>query len=74
MKIELVPNWRSLWKAASVQLLAIGALLPEILQLVADHSALLPGLDDSDKNAIRLVCMVLALVLRPVKQPSVSKE
>lgn len=71
MKIELVPNWRSLWKAASVQLLALGAVLPELLQLVADNTSLL-ALDEGDKNTIRLVCMILALLLRPVRQESVS--
>lgn len=72
MKVELVPYWRSLWRAASVQLLAFGAVVPELMQLMADHSDLIPWFGDETKSAIRLVCMVLALILRPVKQPSVS--
>lgn len=72
MKIELVENWRALWKATSVQVLALGAVLPEILQLIADNSESLPWLNDGYKSGIRLVCMILAIVLRPVKQASVS--
>lgn len=72
MKITLVDNWRNLWKAASIQVLALGAVLPEVLQLVADNSSLIPWLDDGYKSGIRLACMVLAMVLRPVKQAAVS--
>jgi len=72
MKIRLVENWRNLWKAASVQVLALGALLPEVLQLISDHSDLLVWFDDGYKSGIRLGCMVAALLLRPVKQAAVS--
>lgn len=74
MKITLVENWRHLWKAASIQILALGAVLPEVLQLVADNSSLIPWLDDGYKSAIRLVCMVLAILFRPVRQASVNPE
>lgn len=70
--MRLVDNWRHLWKAASVQVIALGAVLPELLQLIADHSDLLVWFDDGYKSAIRLGCMVLALVLRPIRQESVS--
>ena len=72
MRIRLVENWRNLWKAASVQVLALGALLPEVLQLIADHSDLMVWFDDGYKSGIRLACMVAALLLRPVKQATVS--
>jgi len=72
MKIELVPNWRKLWRAASVQLLAFGAVIPELLQMLADHSDLIPWFDGETKSGIRLACLLAALLLRPVKQPSVS--
>lgn len=72
MKIELVPNWRGLWKAASVQVIALGAVLPEALQLISDNVSTLPWFDDGVKSGIRLACMVLALLLRPVHQSSVS--
>jgi hypothetical protein len=70
--MTLIENWKSLWKAYSVQMLALGAILPEILQLIADNSATLPWLDDGYKSGIRLACIILAMVLRAVHQPSVS--
>ncbi len=74
MKVELVSNWRKLHRAASVQILAFGAVMPELLQLVADHSGLIPWLSEELKSGVRLVCMVLTLLLRPVKQSVVSGE
>jgi len=70
--MKLVDNWRDLWKAHSVQILALGAVLPELLQLIADNTNLIPGLNDGYKSGIRLVCMVLALLLRPIAQPGVT--
>ena len=72
MHIELIPHWKSLWRAASVQLIALGVLLPEILQLIQTNLDTLPWLDDGYKSGIRLACMILALVMRPVKQVAVS--
>jgi hypothetical protein len=72
MNLELVHNWRNLWRAASVQVIALGAVLPELLQLISDNTDLLPLLDDGHKSGIRLACMILALLLRPVKQQAVS--
>jgi hypothetical protein len=74
MKLRLVDNWRNLWKAASVQVLALGAVLPELLQLLADNSDLMVWFDDGYKSGIRLTCMVAALLLRPVKQTAVSGD
>lgn len=71
-KPQLVSNWKSLWKAASVQILALGALLPEILQAVADNTDMLPWLDDGYKSGIRLAAIIAAIVLRPIKQEAVS--
>lgn len=70
--VMLVPNWRRLWRAASVQILALGALLPELLQAVADNTDLLPWLDDGYKSGIRLAAIIAAIVLRPIKQVAVS--
>jgi len=72
MKIELVPNWRKLWKSWSLRFAALGAALPEILQLLADNTDTIPWFDEGYKSGIRLVCLVLVIVLRPVKQEAVS--
>lgn len=65
---RLVPHWRSLWRAWSVQLAALGVVLPEALQLIADNSDALDWLDGGMKNTIRLACLVGVVLLRPVKQ------
>ena len=65
MKIQLVPNWRHLWKAASIQILAVGAVLPEILQIVADNTALIPWLDEAFLSTVRpsFVQVVVTLLI-----------
>lgn len=68
MKVRLVPNARKLWRAWSVQMAAVGAVLPELMQLVADNSDALPWFDQGDKDALRLGCLVLIPVLRAVQQ------
>lgn len=73
-KITLVANWRRLWRAASLQILALGAVLPELLQAIADNTDLLPWLDDGYKSGIRLAAIVAAIVLRPIKQQAVSGQ
>ena len=72
MKFELVPNWRRLWRSWSLRFAALGATLPEVLQFLADNTDSLPWFDDGYKSAIRLVCLVMVIVLRPVKQEAVS--
>lgn len=67
--LALAPVYVTLLATAAT---AACAVLPEVLQLVADNSGLIPWLDDGYKSGIRLACMVLAIVLRPVKQKSVS--
>ncbi len=68
----LVPNWKSLWKAWSLRAAALGLVLPEVLQVIADNSAGLPWLDDGTKSAIRLAALVLVILLRPIKQPGMG--
>ncbi|MCX7258013.1 MAG: hypothetical protein NTZ64_15200 [Polaromonas sp.] len=65
---RLVPHWRRLWRAWSVQLAALGVVLPELLQLIADNTSGLDWLGGGTQNAIRLACLVGVLLLRPVKQ------
>lgn len=69
-KPSLVEGWRSLWRAWSVQIAALGLVLPEILQILADNTDLLTGFDAGHKSLIRLACLVGVVLLRPVKQGS----
>lgn len=72
--MKLVTNWRHLWKAWSLWALSLGALLPELLQVLADHSDLIPYLDDGYKSGIRLGCILLAIVLKPIHQPGMHSD
>ena len=72
MKIQLIDGWKRLWKAWTIQLAAIGIVLPDALQLIADNTSTLAWLDDGYKSGIRLACLVLIVLLRPVKQVSVT--
>lgn len=74
LKSRLLPNWRSLWKAWSMQLAAIGVVLPELLELVATNADSLSWLDEGVKNTIRLVCLMGVVLLRPIKQESVRNS
>lgn len=57
------------WIAASV-----GVVLPEIIQVISDNSALITYLDPDTTNLIRLGCLILVIVLRPIKQKSLNDE
>lgn len=72
MRIELVPNWRKLWRSFVMWAASTGLVLPEVLQFIADQSSTFTGFDDSTKNWIRIVCLALVIVFRPVKQSAVS--
>ena len=72
--LTLVADWHKLWRSWSVIVALIGAALPELLQLVADNSDALPGLTAGDKSGIRLVCLVLVVVLRPIRQKSLAPK
>lgn len=72
MKITLVENWRALWKAWTVRFAALGIVLPDLLQLIADNSELLVWFDGTMKNTIRLACLVLVVLSRPVKQENMQ--
>jgi hypothetical protein len=71
--ITLVPNWRNLWKAWSLRFAALGLVLPELLQLLADSVDSLDWLDGW-KGTVRIVCLVLVILLRPLRQVTVSPE
>jgi len=70
--MRLIPEWRSLWKALTMHAAALGIFTPELLQVVADNSNLLPWLDASVKDSIRLGALIAIVVLRPIRQKSVS--
>ncbi len=72
MKLELVQGWKSLWRAWSVWAAAIGLVLPEVLELLAEHVDSLPMLDDGHKSLIRVGCLIAVVVLRPIRQRSLS--
>lgn len=62
------------WKSWSWLAATVGVLLPEILQLIAEHSALIPFVEPEYKDAIRLVCLLLVVVLRPIPQKALRNE
>lgn len=74
-KRKLVSNWRQvLMRSWTVWLAAIGAFLPEVLEIAAENIASVPLLDDGQKSIIRLVCLVLIPMARVIRQPSVPKD
>lgn len=74
MKVQLVEGWTKLWKAWTVQLAAVGIFLPDVLQILAENVDGLPLMDSGHKSLIRLACLVAIVLLRPVKQVSVSGD
>ncbi len=74
MKLELIEGWHKLWKAWTIQLAAIGIAAPDVLQLIADNTSLMPWFDDGYKSGVRLACLILIVLLRPVKQASLNEE
>lgn len=74
MKVQLVEGWTKLWKAWTVQLAALGIFLPDVLQILAENIDGLPLMDSGHKSLIRLACLVAIVLLRPVKQVSVSGD
>lgn len=74
MKIQLVDEWKRLWKSFTIVFAALGIALPDVLQLIADNSAALPWFDDGYKSAIRLGCLVAIVLLRPIKQAGLKDE
>lgn len=72
MSLKLVTGWRNLWRAWSMQLAALGLVLPELLQLVADNTSLLSGMNDGWKAVIRVACLAGVIVLRPIQQRALT--
>lgn len=70
--MKLVENWRKLWKSWTVLLASAGIFLPDILQIVAENIDGIPLVDAGHKSLIRLACLILIVLLRPVKQESLK--
>ena len=70
--MTLIPNWKSLWKAWSMRFAALGIVLPDLMQLIADNTSELPWFDGSMKSGIRLACLVAVVLARPVKQKEIA--
>lgn len=71
-KPQLIDNWKALWKSLVMWAASMGLVLPEILQFIADQSETFTDFDASTKNWIRVVCLALVIVFRPIKQPSMT--
>ena len=72
MKLKLVENWRSLWRAACLWVAGLGIVLPDLLQLIADNSESLPWFDPDWKSAMRLIALAGVIVARFIKQEKVT--
>ena len=65
---------RNFWRSWSWIAASIGLVLPELLSLVASNSDLIPYLDAEVTDAIRLVCLALVVILRPIPQKAMRNE
>lgn len=84
-KPQLVENWKTLWKSLVMWAAGLGVLLPEfptilmwiaqqtdLLQFIADQAGSFPEFDEPTKKWIRIVCLGLVILVRPIKQSSIS--
>lgn len=67
--MKLIPKF---WRSWSWLVASIAIVLPELVQLVADHSDLIPGIGQECKDTTRLVALVLVVFLRPIAQRSLA--
>lgn len=67
--MKLVPKF---WRSWSWLVAWLGIALPEVLQLIASNTSLIPFLPPEWQGFIRLVALVLVVLLRPVKQSSMD--
>jgi hypothetical protein len=70
--MKLVDNWKKLWRSWSLRFAALGVAIPELLQLVADNTDAFGWLDGGYKSGIRLACLVLVILSRPIKQEALA--
>ena len=74
MSIKLIDGWKSLWRAWSMRLAALGVVMPEIMQIIADNTAYLPWLDVDWKNMIRTGFLIGVVLARPIKQVALDPK
>ena len=79
--MKLVFKYSELKDRWSAQLLAIGLLLPDVLDVIvsllnffAENSHAIPGLDASTKSWLRIGCMVGALIVLPIQQKKLQMK
>ena len=61
-------DWKLYRTRWSVWFASLGLLLPDLLQLLADNSRLLPWFSDENKSVIYIVCLIGVLVTRGLPQ------
>lgn len=70
-KFTFEKNWKAiLLKAWSMWWAWVGVFTPEVLQLISNEVHTLTWLDADAKSAVRLACLVLVIITRPMKQTS----
>lgn len=74
MRFKLIDGWRLLWRAWSMRIAALGVVLPEILQLIADNTGSIDWLDNGWKSMIRMACLIGVVLARPIKQVAIEPK
>lgn len=79
--MKLVFSYSELKDRWSAQLLAIGLLFPDVLEVVvsalnffAENSHTIPGLSADAKSWLRIACMVGALIVLPIQQKKLQMK
>jgi hypothetical protein len=72
-KPRLISDWRlRLRRSFAVKAAIVGAVAPQVLQVIADQSGQLPWLDENWKGLIRTVSLIAVPVLLVIKQDSLA--
>ena len=75
MQLKLIDNWTQFWKMRSIQIMALIALLPELLQLAVEMDVI--SADDASVpalvNKILKISLFVAAVSRLLQQKGITK-
>lgn len=74
MKIQLVSEWKRLWRSWTMWAAGVGIFLPDVLNIVVENIDGITLLDAGHKSLIRLTCLVAIVLLRPIKQESMKEK